>query len=135
MTLYFDTKAQFLDSDAVSTVCCWHQQQPLFAVASYHLSRGACITLFDDTVSKSDFYAFDENFSHNRRGHLLMAFHLIPCIGRAIARCHFSRARGVAVDSVVLAPRAPAIGGRLGEWRAECMVCRTTDIRVDRWSA
>lgn len=59
MTLYFDTKAQFLDSDAVSTVCCWHQQQPLFAVASYHLSRGACVTLFDDTVSMAwDFESF-----------------------------------------------------------------------------
>lgn len=59
MTLYFDTKAQFLETDAVSTVCCWHQRQPLFAVASYHMSRGACVTLFDDSVNifSLDFYS------------------------------------------------------------------------------
>lgn len=51
MTLYFDTKAQFLDGDAVSTVCCWHFKQPLFAVASYNQDRGACVTIFDDSVS------------------------------------------------------------------------------------
>lgn len=51
MTLYFDTKAQFLDGDAVSTVCCWHLTQPLFAVASYNQDRGACVTIFDDSVS------------------------------------------------------------------------------------
>lgn len=50
MTLYFDTKAQFLDGDAVSTVCCWHLKQPLFAVASYNQERGACVTIFDDSV-------------------------------------------------------------------------------------
>ncbi|XP_031624107.1 intraflagellar transport protein 140 homolog isoform X2 [Contarinia nasturtii] len=49
MTLYFDTKAQFLDGDAVSTVCCWHFTQPLFAVASYNQDRGACVTIFDDS--------------------------------------------------------------------------------------
>lgn len=51
MTLYFDTKAQFLDSDAVSTVCCWHLTQPLFAVASYNQNQGASVTIFDDTVN------------------------------------------------------------------------------------
>lgn len=50
MTLYFDTKAQFLDGDAVSTVCCWHFKQPLFAVASYNQEHGACVTIFDDSV-------------------------------------------------------------------------------------
>lgn len=50
MTLYFDTKAQFLDGDAVSTVCCWHLRHPLFAVASYNQSRGASVTIFDDSV-------------------------------------------------------------------------------------
>lgn len=51
MTLYFDTKAQFLDGDAVSTVCCWHLSQSLFAVASYNQNQGACVTIFDDTVN------------------------------------------------------------------------------------
>lgn len=50
MTLYFDTKAQFLDGDAVSTVCCWHLRHPLFAVASYNQNRGASVTIFDDLV-------------------------------------------------------------------------------------
>lgn len=51
MTLYFDTKAQFLDGNAVSTECAWHQQQPMFAVASYNQDRGASVTIFDDSVS------------------------------------------------------------------------------------
>lgn len=51
MTLYFDTKAQFLDGEAVSTVCCWHSRHPLFAVASYNQNRGGSVTIFDDTVS------------------------------------------------------------------------------------
>lgn len=50
MTLFFDTKAQFLDENAISTVCAWHPSQSLFAVASYNQDRGASITLFDDTV-------------------------------------------------------------------------------------
>lgn len=55
MTLFFDTKAQFLDGDAISTVCAWHSNQPLFAVASYNQDRGASITLFDDTVRITNF--------------------------------------------------------------------------------
>lgn len=52
MTLFFDTKVQFLDSDAVSTECSWHASHPLFAVASFHQDRGACVTIFDDSVRK-----------------------------------------------------------------------------------
>lgn len=68
MTLYFDTKAQFLDGDAVSTVCCWHLKQPLFAVASYNQEHGASVTIFDDSVRVFlqfffDFY-FDLFISH-----------------------------------------------------------------------
>lgn len=51
MTLYFDTKAQFLDSDAVSTVFCCHLTHPLFAVASYNQNQGASVTIFDDSVN------------------------------------------------------------------------------------
>lgn len=50
MTLFFDTKVQFLDSDAVSTECSWHLSHSLFAVASYNQDRGACVTIFDDSV-------------------------------------------------------------------------------------
>lgn len=51
MTLYFDTKVQFLDSDAISTISVWHPIENLFAVASYSQERGGFVTLFDDTVS------------------------------------------------------------------------------------
>lgn len=51
MTLYFDTKVQFLDLDAVSTVGKWHPYQPVFAVASFSQDRGGSVTIFDDTVS------------------------------------------------------------------------------------
>ncbi|XP_055586637.1 intraflagellar transport protein 140 homolog [Uranotaenia lowii] len=49
MTLYFDSKVQFLDSEAISTVSCWHPIEPLFAVASYSNERGGSVTIFDDT--------------------------------------------------------------------------------------
>ncbi|XP_058813913.1 intraflagellar transport protein 140 homolog [Topomyia yanbarensis] len=48
MTLYFDTKVQFLDSEAISTVSCWHPNEPIFAVASYSNERGGSVTIFDD---------------------------------------------------------------------------------------
>ncbi|XP_017466425.1 PREDICTED: intraflagellar transport protein 140 homolog [Rhagoletis zephyria] len=49
MTLYFDTKVEFLDSDAVSTIGNWHLSEPLFAVASYSQERGGSITIFTDS--------------------------------------------------------------------------------------
>ncbi|KAH8409514.1 hypothetical protein KR222_007700 [Zaprionus bogoriensis] len=49
MTLYFDTKIEFLDSDAVSTISSWHPSEPLFAVASYSQERGGSVTIFADT--------------------------------------------------------------------------------------
>ncbi|XP_030565569.1 intraflagellar transport protein 140 homolog isoform X1 [Drosophila novamexicana] len=49
MTLYFDTKIEFLDSDAVSTISSWHPNEPLFAVASYSQERGGSVTIFADT--------------------------------------------------------------------------------------
>ncbi|XP_058128207.1 intraflagellar transport protein 140 homolog [Anopheles ziemanni] len=49
MTLYFDTKVQFLDSEAISTVSSWHAVEPIFAVASYSNERGGSVTIFDDT--------------------------------------------------------------------------------------
>ncbi|XP_035773197.1 intraflagellar transport protein 140 homolog [Anopheles albimanus] len=49
MTLFFDTKVQFLDSEAISTVSSWHPVEPIFAVASYSSVRGGSVTIFDDT--------------------------------------------------------------------------------------
>ncbi|KAM8718120.1 hypothetical protein ACLKA7_004773 [Drosophila subpalustris] len=49
MTLYFDTKIEFLDVDAVSTISSWHPNEPLFAVASYSQERGGSVTIFADT--------------------------------------------------------------------------------------
>lgn len=50
MTLYFDTKAQFLDAEAISTIGTWHLNEPLFAVASYSQDKGGSVTIFDDSV-------------------------------------------------------------------------------------
>lgn len=55
MTLYFDTKIEFLDSDAVSTISSWHPSEPLFAVASFSPERGGSVTIFADTVSINRF--------------------------------------------------------------------------------
>lgn len=50
MTLLFDTKVEFLDSDAVGTIGSWHPREPIFAVASYSQERGGSVTVFGDTV-------------------------------------------------------------------------------------
>lgn len=49
MTLYFDTKVQFLDSEAVSTIGACHPREPLIAVASYSQDQGGSVTIFDDS--------------------------------------------------------------------------------------
>ncbi|XP_059617138.1 intraflagellar transport protein 140 homolog [Phlebotomus argentipes] len=49
MTLFFDTKVQFPDQDAVSTVAVWHRQEPFLAVAYYSQDRGGSVTIFSDT--------------------------------------------------------------------------------------
>lgn len=51
MTLFFDTKVQFLDAEAVSTISLWHGIESVFAVASYSQHRGGSVTVFDDQVS------------------------------------------------------------------------------------
>lgn len=50
MTLLFDTKVEFLDSDAVGTIGSWHSHEPIFAVASYSQEGGGSVTVFADTV-------------------------------------------------------------------------------------
>ncbi|XP_055383288.1 intraflagellar transport protein 140 homolog [Condylostylus longicornis] len=49
MTLYFDSRVQFFDSDAVSTVGRWHPNEPIFAIASFSQDRGGSVTIFDDS--------------------------------------------------------------------------------------
>ncbi|KAI9582059.1 intraflagellar transport protein 140 homolog [Glossina fuscipes] len=48
MTLFFDTKVEFLDVDAVGTIGSWHAVEPAFAVASYSQDRGGSVTVFTD---------------------------------------------------------------------------------------
>lgn len=50
MTLFFDTKVQFLESETISTIVTFHPNEPLFAVAGFGESRGGSVTIFDDTV-------------------------------------------------------------------------------------
>jgi len=64
MTLYFDTKIEFLDSDAVSTISSWHPSEPLFAVASFSPERGGSVTIFADTVSFMDGIPSITDFEH-----------------------------------------------------------------------
>ncbi|XP_063697892.1 intraflagellar transport protein 140 homolog [Culicoides brevitarsis] len=48
MTLFFDTKVQFLDEKTISTVSDWHPIESLFAVASYSQDKGGSVTIFND---------------------------------------------------------------------------------------
>uniref|UniRef100_A0A336M4N6 CSON011732 protein n=1 Tax=Culicoides sonorensis TaxID=179676 RepID=A0A336M4N6_CULSO len=48
MTLFFDTKVQFLDEKTISTVSDWHSIESLFAVASYSQDKGGSVTIFTD---------------------------------------------------------------------------------------
>lgn len=50
MTLFFDTKVQFLESETISTIVVFHPNEALFAVAGFGESRGGSVTIFDDTV-------------------------------------------------------------------------------------
>lgn len=51
MTLFFDTKVQFLDVETISTICVFHPNESLFAVASFGHDRGGSVTIFEDSVS------------------------------------------------------------------------------------
>lgn len=51
MTLFFDTKVQFLEPETISTITTFHQNEPLFAVAGFGENRGGSVTIFDDSVS------------------------------------------------------------------------------------
>lgn len=51
MTLFFDTKVQFLDPETISTIVVFHPNESLFSVAGFGENRGGSVTIFDDTVS------------------------------------------------------------------------------------
>lgn len=51
MTLFFDTKVQFLDVQTISTICVFHPNESLFAIASFGHDRGGSVTIFEDSVS------------------------------------------------------------------------------------
>lgn len=51
MTLFFDTKVQFLDPETISTIVVFHPKEPIFAVAGFGENRGGSVTIFDDSVS------------------------------------------------------------------------------------
>ena len=53
MTLFFDTKVQFLDVETISTICVFHPNESLFAVASFGHDRGGSVTIFEDSVCHS----------------------------------------------------------------------------------
>ncbi|XP_041978131.1 intraflagellar transport protein 140 homolog [Aricia agestis] len=48
MTLYIDTKLNFVDSNVISTVASWHQSLPLLAVGSYNQEKGGFVTIFQE---------------------------------------------------------------------------------------
>lgn len=52
MTLFFDTKVQFLDPETISTIVVYHPKEPIFAVAGFGENRGGSVTLFDDSVCR-----------------------------------------------------------------------------------
>lgn len=52
MTLFFDTKVQFLDEITTTTISSWRPNGNLFAVACYSQNRGGSVTVFDDQVKK-----------------------------------------------------------------------------------
>lgn len=50
MSLFFDTKVQFVDNDTVSTIVVFHPFESIFAVAGYGDNRGGTVTIFDESV-------------------------------------------------------------------------------------
>ena len=57
MSLFFDTKVQFIDNDTVSTIVVFHPFESIFAVAGYGDNRGGTVTIFDESVRLS--FIFD----------------------------------------------------------------------------
>ncbi|XP_038211923.1 intraflagellar transport protein 140 homolog [Zerene cesonia] len=48
MTLYIDTKLNFLDNNIVSTIGSWHSSLPLLAVGSFNQEKGGFVTIFQE---------------------------------------------------------------------------------------
>lgn len=113
MTLFFDTKVQFLDGETISTIVVFHPNEPLFAVAGYGENRGGSVTIFDDSVRCSNFMIFLH----------LDAFFII---GRTSARHHLPEPPREPGHVAGVPPSKAAADFWMGEWRNSC---------VDQWQA
>ncbi|XP_032520316.2 intraflagellar transport protein 140 homolog [Danaus plexippus] len=51
MTLYIDKKLNFIDTNVVTTLGCWHPSLPLLAVGSYNQEKGGYVTIFQENGS------------------------------------------------------------------------------------
>jgi WD40 repeat protein len=48
MSLYFDTRVQNLDINAVSSIAAWHSNLPFLAVAFFSENKGSFVNVYDD---------------------------------------------------------------------------------------
>lgn len=110
MTLYFDTKVQFLDSDAISTIGVWHQNESIFAVASYSQNRGGSVTIFDDLVS----LGIKKNQTKKKIS--------IKITGGTTARYLIPSSSNISSNCFGLASGKTSSSFWLGEWRSSRLV-------------
>lgn len=118
MTLYFDTKVQFLDSDAISTVSCWHSTENLFAVGSFSQDKGGSVTIFDDSVNHKLFIN-KINFIYiylNILINIIIQKIFLKNKGRTTSKCHISSSSCTASNCIMLASRKKISDSRLGKW-------------------
>jgi hypothetical protein len=104
MTLFFDTKVQFLDSETISTIVVFHLNEPLFAVAGFGENRGGSVTLFDDTVKLK--LCLGEKFG---------LIH-INNSGGAFERCDVSKSPSVPSNLSQFPPSEAAFDFWVGKW-------------------
>jgi hypothetical protein len=115
MTLFFDTKAQFLDGETISTTVVFHPNESLFAVAGFNDHRGGSVTIFDDTVNFVHKYFSDRCITEEN---------LI--LGRAIARHNLSKSSRESSNIACVSSAQAVVDFWLGKWR---------DSSLDQWKA
>ncbi|XP_034830489.1 intraflagellar transport protein 140 homolog isoform X1 [Maniola hyperantus] len=49
MTLYTDTRLNFIDNNVVTTLSSWHPALPFLALGSYNQDKGGFVTIFEET--------------------------------------------------------------------------------------
>ena len=102
MTLYFDTKVQFFDPEAISTASVWHPIEPLFAVASYSNEKGGSVTIFDDTVSLKNI--------------VFLLDCIMQILGSTVEGYHLSSAFNITSNGFMLASGKENPSYRMGKW-------------------